>query len=105
MIGHLHDNIQHSGSRGRQEQEFTADTRPPFTSSTRMNQSEVRGGDQGPMKGKGRQGGRGREQATQQQALGGDGRCGKFEVRHADTSDRRAQEDEAREPAGTHGHS
>ena len=66
----------------------TADTRPPLTSSTRMNQSEVRGGDQGPMKGKGRQGGRGREQATQQQALGGDGRCGKFEVRHADSSDR-----------------
>lgn len=32
---------------------------------------------------------------------------GKFEVHHADTSDRQtwAQEDEAREPVGTHGHS
>ena len=86
-MGHLHDNIQYSGLRGRQEQELHS-RYEATPHQLHQNESEVRGGDQGPMKGKGRQGGRGREQATQQQALGGDGRCGKFEVRHADSSDR-----------------
>lgn len=59
------------------------------------------------MKGKGRQGGRGSEQATHGRPWVGQAAGGKFEVPHADTSDRQtwAQEDEAREPVGTHGHS